>query len=48
MGKSSEEFIRQREMELNSPSTSEDFSWDNYFITLGDQYKNTSNEEENI
>jgi|TARA_R110000751_G_scaffold22445_1_gene63304 hypothetical protein len=48
MGKSSEEFIKQREMELNSPSISGDFSWDKYFINLGKQYKTTSNEESNI
>ena len=44
MGKSSEEFIKQREMELNSPSISGDFSWDKYFINLGKQYKTTINE----
>tara|TARA_R110002110_G_scaffold60543_3_gene170414 strand:+ start:437 stop:583 length:147 start_codon:yes stop_codon:yes gene_type:complete len=48
MGKSSEEFIKQREMELSSPSISEDFSWDIYFRTLGNQYKTTINEESNI
>jgi hypothetical protein len=39
MGKSSEEFIKQREEELNSlPILEVPFSWKLYFEQLGKQY----------
>jgi hypothetical protein len=39
MGRSSEEFIKQREGELNSlPITQDPFSWRLYFEQLGNQY----------
>lgn len=39
MGRSSEEFIRQREGELNSlPIAQAPFSWRLYFEKLGKQY----------
>ena len=49
MGRSSEEFIKQREGELNSlPIISTPFSWEEYFVNLGNQYRKTINEKQNI
>lgn len=40
MGRSSEEFIKQREGELNSlPTIQAPFHWRLYFEQLGDHYK---------
>ena len=47
MGRSSEEFIKQREGELNSlPTIQAPFSWGLYFEQLGNQYN--KNEKQNI
>jgi len=47
MGRSSEEFIKQREGELNSlPTTQDPFSWRLYFEQLGNQYN--KDEKQNI
>jgi hypothetical protein len=58
MGRSSEEFIRLKEVEINSlptteiPEESEILSskefWRQYFMILGNQFKNILNEEKNI
>ncbi len=47
MGRSSEEFIKQTEGELNSlPITQDPFSWRLYFEQLGNQYN--KDEKQNI
>ena len=47
MGRSSEEFIKQREGELNSlPIAQDPFSWRLYFEQLGNQYN--KDEKQNI
>jgi len=41
MGKSSEKFIEQRELEHNQiplPPTPTEFTWKEYFVMLGAQY----------
>jgi hypothetical protein len=58
MGRSSEEFIRLKEVEINSLPTTEipeeleilnsKEIWRQYFMILGNQFKNISNEEKNI
>lgn len=58
MGRSSEEFIRLKEVETNSlpiteiPEELEILNskevWRQYFMILGNQFKNISNEEKNI
>jgi len=47
MGRSSEEFIKQRQEEIDSlPNYKMPFSWQDNFVNLGTQYIN--NEEQNI
>ena len=47
MGRSSEEFIKQRQEEIDSlPNYKMPFSWQDNFVNLGTQYIN--NDEQNI
>ena len=47
MGRSSEEFIKHRQEEIDSlPNYQTPFSWRDYFVNLGTQYIN--NEEQDI
>jgi hypothetical protein len=51
MGKSSEEFIKQRERFQESiPLLTSSFDWDGYFLSLHNNYikNNLDNEESNI
>jgi hypothetical protein len=46
MGRSSEEFIKQREGELNSlPVTQAPFSWRLYFEKLGNEYSKNEKQD---
>jgi hypothetical protein len=49
MGKSSEEFMKQRErLQDNIPLIDSKFVWGNYFKELGEYYNKQQNEARNI
>jgi hypothetical protein len=49
MGKSSEEFIRQREgLQESIPLIGHSFNWENYFSKLGEHYNNKEYEKRDI